>query len=166
MARKDSIVSTDIDNGRLFITVEGTTLTVDPADYPQAFIDYAALHGMKQAIVDAAALGADSTPAMKLAAIKAKLARWADSGEWAARKAGDGTTGDGLLVRAVMEFQGVDRETAQGLVGQMDKKLQAAMRASPQLAPIIERIKTERVSRKAPAVDVAAILAGLTAPRA
>jgi len=156
----DAIVTTKIDNGILTVECGAVAVVIDPSQLPRALVEYAALHGFKQAIVDAAALGKGATIAEKGDAIQAKMTRWVESGEWASRGAGDGTSGDGLLVRAIMEVCGLDRDAARTQVGEWDKKTQAAMRADPSIAPVIARLRVEKVA-KAPAVDTASILAGL-----
>jgi hypothetical protein len=109
--------------------------------------------------VDAAALGADATPAEKHAAITALVDHHATTGEWRRNGQGDGTTGDGLLVRAIMEYHGMDRDAARTAVAGLDKKTQAALRASAELSPIIERLRVARTPKAS--VDVSAILAGI-----
>ena len=159
------IIKTEVDNGILTITVSGhPAIVIDPADYPAELVSYAALHGFKQKYADAAALGAEATPAEKHAAIKALVDHHRDTGDWNRTGAGDGTSGDGLLVRAVMEFNGMERDAAREAVATLDKATQAAMRASPELEPIIRRIKMERPAPKAKVgVDTAGLLAQLKA---
>lgn len=149
MARIDATVVSTIDNGLLTITVQGfDPIRIDPTDYPNELVEYAALHGFKQRYVDAAALGAGSTPEEKHAAIMALVTHHRESGEWArVGAAGSGAGGDGLLVRAVMEIFGLDRDTARTQVGAMDKKTQHALRASPELAPTIARLRVEKKPR-------------------
>ena len=149
MARIDATVVSTIDNGVLTITVQGfDPIRVDPTDYPNELVEFAALHGLKQRYVDAAALGAGSTPGEKHAAIMALVTHHRDTGEWArVAGAGSGAGGDGLLVRAVMEVFGLDRDTARAQVGAMDKKTQHALRSAPELAPVIARLRVEKKPR-------------------
>lgn len=155
-------VSTNIRIGQLFITVAGyPEIKIDPTDYPQALVEYAALHGFKQRYVDAAALGEGSTLAEKHAAIMVVVNHHRDSGEWSRQGQGDGTPGDGLLVRAIAEFDGCGMAEARELVAKMDKKTQAAMRASDALRPIIERWLKVAPAPKVSAVDVSALLSAL-----
>jgi hypothetical protein len=163
MARADSIVQTSVDNGLLTITVQGfAPMIVDPTTLPTELVQQAALHGFKQKYVDKAALGAGATPAEKHAAIQAMVTHHAETGDWNMTGQGDGTSGDGLLVRALMEVLDVDRDTARGMVSGMDKPTQAAMRKDGSIAPIIARMKAERPAPKASAtVDTGAILAAL-----
>lgn len=163
MARKDTLISANIDNGILVIRTEGhPDIIVDPTAMPESLNAYAALHGYKQRIVDAAAKGPEATPAEKHAAMQAVYDHMFKSGEWSRVGAGDGTSGDGLLVRAIMEATGVDRDTARTAVAGMDKPTQYAMRQSKELAPIIERLRVARAPKaKTGGVDVAAALAAI-----
>lgn len=164
MAR-DSIITTDItSDNRLTITVQGfPTIVIDPAGYNDEARQAAMLHGFKQKYADKAALGADASPAEKHAAIM-RMVQWhRDGGDWNMTASGDGTSGDGLLCRAIMEATGIDRDAAREAVGAMDKKTQAAMRASAELAPIIARIRAEKPAPKVAAIDATSLLAGLRA---
>ncbi len=154
-------VSKVIDNGVLTLTVAGfPSFVIDPANMPTELVNHAALHGFAQKYGDAAALSKGATLAEKYAAIKTVIDHHATTGEWNRKGDGAGSTGDGLLVSAIMEFQGISRDEARTLVGMMDKKVQAAMRAAPDLKKIIDRIKTEKAP-KTSTVDVGAVLAGL-----
>lgn len=156
-------VSKNIDNGLLTITVTGfAPFIIDPDNLPRELVNHAALHGFAQKYGDAAALSKGATLAEKYAAIKTVIDHHAETGEWNRKGSGDGTTGDGLLVAAIMEFQACDRDTARGLVAKMDKKLQAQMRATPELKTIIDRIKTERAPKTPAGFDLTATLAALT----
>lgn len=160
MARTDAIVQSDIDNGRLTITVKGfDPIVVDPADYPTELVNYAALHGFKQRYVDAAALGAGASPAEKYAEIERLVVYHRATGEWKRTGDGDAAGGDGLLVRAIMEYHGMDREWARQAVGTLDKKVQAQLRASAELKPIIDRLRVAKAPKAS--VDVSAILANI-----
>ena len=124
-------VKTYISDGILTIDVTGKpVIRIDPADYPDALRDYAALHGFKQKYTDAAALGAGASDAEKYDAIMAVITHHRTTG-------------------AVMEAYGLDRDTARTQVAAIDKKTQAAMRASDELAPIIARLRTEKKPRAA-----------------
>lgn len=149
--REGSVVSIEVDNGVLVATVLGfEPMRFDPdEEMPVEANKYACLHGYKQAWGDAAAQSKGATAQEKYDAMRAKLQRWQDTGEFKSA-GGTGEVGDGLLVQAIMEFQSVDKTEARRLVGLMDRKLQAAMRASSELSPIIEKIKANRVKSAAP----------------
>jgi hypothetical protein len=158
-------ISTSIDNGRLFITVEGfDPFIIDPSELPEDLVFQAALHGFKQKYVDKAALGAEATLTEKHAAIRSMVRYHAGTGEWSMTSAGEGTSGDGLLVRALMRVAGLDRDGARTAVAGMDKKVQAAMRTDPTIAPVIARLRGEKPARKPSSdVDTGALLRALKA---
>lgn len=162
MART-SDVSTKVDNGVLTITVDGfEPIVIDPTALPRELVEQAALHGFKQKYVDAAALGASSTLTEKFNAISALVLHHQRTGEWnRVGGSGDGTSGDGLLVRAIMEACDLTRDQARESVAAMDKKTQHAMRNSPELKPIIDRLRTERAPKVDTSVDTANLLSRL-----
>lgn len=155
-------VNTTIDNGTLTITVTGhPAIVIDPTTYPPALNDYAALHGYKQRYTDAAALGAGATDAEKYEAIMALVTHHRATGEWSRVGTGTGAGTDGLLVRALMECTGADRETVRAQVATLDRKAQNALRASPEIAPIIARLRTAKAPSGDAAQAASAFLAGL-----
>lgn len=131
----------------------------------------AIVHGLKQKIVDAAALSRDpetgrsASPEQKFQAMKEVADRITDpvAPSWNAR-AGEGSGGEGgLLVRALMRMSGKDRETVVREVQNWDKKQQAAVRALPDVAAVIAKIKEEDGAKVAPkdAAAVQGLLASL-----
>lgn len=140
-------------------------LVIRTEEMPEHLNTHAALHGYNQKVGDAAALSKGSTDAEKYEAMKAVFEHLQAGGDWNRKGGGDGTSGDGLLVGAIMEFQNLSRDEARGLVAQMDKKLQAAMRASKELAPIIERLKVARAPKAPAGFDATAALAALMKPK-
>lgn len=175
-----STVTTEIRRGEdgtptaLVVMVEGHEPMVVRADgLAPAVAHEALMHGLRQKLIDAAALERDSTtgrPASaedKYNAIRVVFDRITDEHDpqWNGRAEGDGTSGAGLLVRAVMEACGMDVEQAKGAVDGWDKKTQNAMRADATIAPIIKRLKDEQDARKskeaAKSIDTGALLAKL-----
>lgn len=167
--RPTPVVASLIDNGILTITVQGfDPIRVDPDAMPASLNAYAALHGYKQKLMDAAAIERDETtgrpaaPDAKYKAIRAVIDHMLETGEWNRTGGGDGS-GDGLLVSALMEYLGQDAETVRATVATWDKRTQAAMRADPNLAPIIARLRIARDAKNAKGVDTAALLASMKA---
>jgi hypothetical protein len=160
-------IITRVADGCLWVEVAGTGdgWAIDPARMPPAINEAAVLHGYKQKLTDAAALGKGATPAEKAAAIGAvyRALIGADGEPTWNRKAGDGTSGDGLLARALQEVAGLSRDAARDAVAGMDRATQAAMRGDPEVAPVIARLRDEDAARR-PAttkVDTGAMLAAL-----
>ena len=131
----------------------------------------AIVRGLKEKIVDAAALSRDpetgrsATPEQKFRAMQDVVARITDpeAPSWNAR-AGEGSGGEGgLLVRALMRMSGKDRDMVAREVQGWDKKQQAAVRALPDVAAVIAKIKEEDGAKVAPkdAAAVQGLLASL-----
>lgn len=167
MARSDSVVQTRIiedEQGNpvaLGVTVKGfEELVVDPAELDGTVQIRATLHGLNQKLVDAAALGAGSTPKEKHSAIMEVYNRLTDPDDpqWNSRGEGDGFGGAGLLVRAVTEWlvteggyeeEAEAREVARAQIKGWDKAFQAQMRTSdPSIAPIVARLREEDIARR------------------
>lgn len=163
MARVSDVATQVSADGVLTITVNGfDPIVIDPADYDAATRRHAMAHGFKQKYVDASALGASASLGEKHAAIMAVVQWHREGGPWnRVAGSGEGTGGDGLLVRAVMEYADLTRDQAITQVSGMDKPTQHAMRVSDDLAPIIRRLKEADDRKSAPKVDTSALLAKL-----
>ncbi len=178
-----STVSTEIrrDNEgtpmALVITVDGhEPIIVNPATLALDIQREAIVHGLKQKLIDAAALerdehGRPASATDKYNAILAVYNRITDEEDpqWNGRAEGDGTSGAGLLVRAVAEATGQSVADVADVVKGWDKKTQAAMRADSTIKPIIDRMKAEMEAKRATAakatVDTGALLQGLLAKK-
>jgi len=155
-------------------TIEGQTLTLSFAHgeilrvYADTLIpsilDQAVMHGLKQKLVDAAAIsrnpdtGMSATIADKYDAVKTVFDRLM-AGEWNAVRVGGGNSG-GLLYRALVRLYG-ERKTAdqlkEYLAGKSDAE-KAALRKNPKIAAIIAEIQAENADDS---IDSDELLAGL-----
>ena len=154
-------------NGSLRIEVAGfTPLTVQIRDLSDAMLEQAALHGLKQKIVDAAALsrnpdtGRSATAADTYNAMKEVFERVL-AGEWNKTR-GDGTGAGGLLFTALCRLYSA--KTAEEIRAFLDGKTaaeQAALRKNPKIAAVIETIKAERVQDSPDDTDTEGMLAEL-----
>jgi hypothetical protein len=163
----DVAVVIDADEGTLKFTFgDGVTRLYDMRDFPNEILRYATLHGLKQKINDAAAIqrnpetGKSATIQEKRDAIEA-MASQIGSGEWNKTGEGDGSSGLGLLARALTRLY-PDRDIKVFVAG-LSKEQQAAMRASARVRTVIDVIKAEDAARKpaVKAVDVNALFAKL-----
>lgn len=110
---------------------------------------YATMHGLKQKLVDAAAIsrnpdtGRSATVSEKLAAVDEVLQRLL-AGEWNKRREGNGGSG-GLLFSALCRLYPAKAPEAlrEFLDGKTDAE-KAALRKNPKVAAIIEEIRAER----------------------
>ena len=104
-------------------------------------------------MVDAAAIsrnpdtGASATVDDKFRAVEAVYNRLL-AGEWNARR-GEGGTGSGsLLFRALARvYTTKTADEIRAFIDGLDKSKQAALRANPKIAPVIEQIKAEDAAR-------------------
>ncbi|MFL4483590.1 hypothetical protein ACH3Y5_16255 [Brucella melitensis] len=148
----------------------GDTLTIRGGDLTEVIREQAIMHGLKQKLVDAAAIkrnedtGASATVADKYQAVKKVYDRLL-SGEWnAIRGEGEGASGSSLLFRALTRlYANKTPAEIRTMIEGWDKKQQAAVRANPKVAPIIAAIKAEDEERaaKTSGVDSNELLAGL-----
>lgn len=146
-------------NTAIEATVEGTVLTLafangktlrmEASTLSQEIIAAATMHGLKQKLVDAAAIsrdpvtGATATIDTKYAAVREVYDRLL-AGEWNKRREGGGGSGEGgLLYRALCKFyEGKkDAATVKAWLDGKDKAEQAALRANPKIAAIIDSLR-------------------------
>lgn len=156
-------------NGALRIVVAGfPELQVQLRDLSDAMVEQAALHGLKQKIVDAAALsrnpdtGRSATAADKYDAMREVFNRIL-AGEWnKTRGDGSGTGAGGLLFAALCRLY--PAKTPEDIRAFLDGKTnaeQAALRKNPKIAAVIETIKAERAKDAPDDADTDDMLAEL-----
>lgn len=176
MARANAIVQTAIDAGAgtLTVTVAGhEPLVLRVADLSPEVAAYAALHGLKQRIVDAAALerdemGRPASPADKWAAMSKLVSHYASgSREWGLRTAGNGSGAGaegGLILRAVAAIQGVElrgmRERLEALAEKRETTTRALLARLAKEPAVIEKMAELRGPVKAGGDELLAELAG------
>ena len=164
-----SAIEAAIDGSRLTLSfINGKSLVVDAANLSQDILTAATMHGLKQKLVDAAAISRDpetgraATIETKYDAIKEVLERLL-SGEWNKRREGGGSTG-GLLKRALVEMYDGRKsaEEIQAYLDGKDDKAKAALRKNPKVATIIDRLRAEdaKESGVEPGADLLAELEG------
>lgn len=83
-------------------------------------------------------------------------------GEWARTRVGGGGGGTSVLLQALMEFTGKDLATIKEHIKDWTPQQKLAVRNSPELKPIVERIEKEK-AEKAGHVDTSALVGGLKA---
>lgn len=155
MAKSNSVINTEINQSIRtieFSVIGAGSVTLHLERVSQANIDYAAFHGFKQRIPDAAALSRDETtgkpalPSEKLAAMR-ELVEFYESGtsEWARRRA-PGQSDIGLLWRATCELK---PERSPDEIRESLAKLSAeqirALLVNERVKAIVDRIRQESV---------------------
>ena len=128
----------------------GTVLTLQIGDLSQTIIAQAVMHGLKQKLVDAAAIsrnpetGRAATVEDKYQAVEAVYHRLL-AGQWNATREGGGAAG-GLLLQALCRmYEG--RKTPDELKAFLADKTDAektALRKNPRVAAIIEELRAEQ----------------------
>lgn len=154
---KAPAVSAEITESILRITSpEGHLIHVNATELSDEIRHAALMHGLKQKIVDAAAIsrnpetGRSATITDKFDAMS-EVATRLYAGEWNKRReSGEGSGTGGLLFAALVRLYAgrkTDDEIRAFLATKTDKE-QAALRASSRVAPIIQAIKDERAAKK------------------
>lgn len=155
----------DGNDGLRLAFANGLELVLQTRDLAPSIIAQAVLHGLKQKLVDAAAIsrntetGRPATVADKYEAVKAVYDRLL-AGQWNATREGGAPTG-GLLLQALCRMY-AGRKTADELKAFLADKTdaeKAALRKNPRIAQHIADIRAEQA--KDGGIDSDDILAGL-----
>jgi hypothetical protein len=138
----------------------GKTIILDSSMIPPQLVAYAMVHGLKQKLVDAAAIGRNpdtgksATIEDKFAAVHEVYQRLLD-GNWnAPREGGGGSTS--LLLAALIRHTGKDAETLKAWLEKKTDAEKKALTLNPKVASIINDIRAERA--KADDIDTDGLL--------
>ena len=164
--KRNATISAAIDNSTLTLTfANGETLIMRGDALNSDVQQYAMMHGLKQKLVDAAAIsrnpetGRPASPNDKFQAVKAVYDRLL-AGQWNATREG-GSGNGGLLFQALCRmYEG--RKTPEEIRAFLDTKTdaeKAALRKNPRVAQIIEEIRAEQ--GKAAGIDTDELLGEL-----
>ena len=137
----------------------GKTLIVSAADLSESILAHATVHGLKQKLVDAAAVSRNpdtGRPASiddKYAYVREVYERITNpTGTWN-KVRGDGTGASGaggLLLRALGRlYPAKTTEELRAYLAPMTPEQQAALRANKKVKPVIDAIKAEDAERRA-----------------
>jgi hypothetical protein len=124
---------------------------------PEALRNRCAGHGAEQKLGDETA-GVEDVDDMTLAVDE--LIGRLDKGEWTTKREGGGMAGTSVLLRALVEFSGRTAEQVKEFLTGKSQAEKLALRNSPKVKPIVERLEAEKLS-KAAKVDTSALLAQL-----
>ena len=147
---RDEAIAVDICHTILTLEfANGEILELDTAQLPANILSHAIAHGLKQKLVDAAAISRDPATGraagidVKFHAVQEVYNRLLTGG-WNKRREGGGSTG-GLLFRALcIMYEG--RKTADQLrefLADKSDKEKAALRKNPKVAKIIDDLRAE-----------------------
>ncbi len=169
MARKNAIVSVETTEQSIAFVVDGVgTIDIDLASLASEVTSRAIIHGIVQKVSDAAALGKDATPSDKFQAMKAVADRLI-AGNWNKPAGETGAPVQGLIWMAYREVMQSLAAKAKKTVSDDDLRAkydaksradQLALRTNPEIAKVIERIKSERQTNNT-VIDTDALLAEL-----
>lgn len=167
MSKAQNTIVASIFNTTLSLTFsDGNDLHLDYTTLAPEIVKQAVLHGLKQKLVDAAAIGAKdgkyATVAQKYAAVKEVYDRLTGANGQPAswnKVRGNGDTPSsarGLLVRALMELRNKDEATVDRYLDTLSKEQLSALRNNSQVAAKIAELKS-----RGAAIDSDELLAGL-----
>lgn len=165
MARQAQITVERIANNLVIEFAHGKRVELNPFDLAEEIREHAVFHGLKQKLVDAAALsrnpetGRSASIEDKYQAVKTVYDRLR-AGHWNAVREGGGATG-GLLLQALCRMY-AGRKTPDELKAFLADKTDAektALRKNPRVAQIIEDIRAE--TGKAASIDTDELLGEL-----
>ena len=136
----------------VFTFSNGDELRLNPSALSEEIRSQAMLHGLKQKLVDAAAIarnpdnGRSATIDNKYDAVKEIYDRiTSPDGTWnKVRGDGTGMAGAGLLIRALMEKFGKSRADIEAFLENKTPAQKNALKADTRIAPIIARMQAER----------------------
>ena len=167
---KKDIEATVADDGALILEFQhGETLRVHPETLTPEIQRAAMLHGLKQKLVDAAAISRDTTTGRaativtKFDAVKEIFDRITGAGgeapSWNKPRAGGAGGQGGLLARAIARYKGVEVAAAKAYLDRLTDAQKQALRVDPRIATIINELRME--SAKPAGIDTDALLGGL-----
>ena len=167
---KKDIEATVGDDGTLILEFRhGETLRLHPETLSPEIQRAALLHGLKQKLVDAAAISRDTTTGRaativtKFDAVKEIFDRITGAGgespSWNKPRAGGAGGQGGLLARAIARYKGVEVSAAKAYLDRLTDAQKQALRVDPRIATIINELRLE--SAKPAGIDTDALLGGL-----
>ena len=167
---KKDIEATVGDDGTLILEFRhGEVLRIHPESLAPEIQRAALLHGLKQKLVDAAAISRDTTTgraatiATKFDAVKEIFDRITGAGgetpSWNKPRAGGAGGQGGLLARAIARYKNVEVSAAKAYLDRLTDAQKQALRVDPRIATIINELRME--SAKPAGIDTDALLGGL-----
>ena len=165
--QKKDIEATITEGGNLTLTFRhGERLTVFVDQLDHQIQRMAMLHGLKQKLVDAAAISRDTTTgraatiATKFEAVKEIFDRLTgENPSWNKPRVGGAGGQGGLLARAIARYKSVTVEQAKTYLDRLTDAQKQALRVDPRIATIINELRAE--STKPAGIDTDALLGGL-----
>jgi len=85
-----------------------------------------------------------------------------EKGEWSVQREANGLSGVSVLMKALIELTGKTKDQVREFLSPLSQAEKNALRASPQLKPIVDRIEAEKAA-KGGQIDVGSLLGKLAA---
>lgn len=155
-------VSEDYPENTILVPVPGNEDTVTIKEKTVRLVDAYTAYGISQKLGDAAA-GPAGRDAFDMFEDVREMMDQVNGGDWRERREGSGLAGASILFRALVEsgkVTGKTPEDARALLKSVDAKTKAAMRVSPKLKPIVDRLEAEKAAKSAAKVDTSQLLQG------
>ena len=154
-------------NGTLVLTFRhGEVLRLHPEALAPEIQRMAMLHGLKQKLVDAAAISRDTTTgraatiATKYEAVREIFDRiTGENPSWNKPRAGGAGGQGGLLARAIARYKNVEVSAAKAYLERLTDAQKQALRVDHRIAAIINELRIE--TAKPAGIDTDALLGGL-----
>lgn len=124
---------------------------------PDSLKNKFAAHGAEQKLGDETA-GVDDVDDMVIGVDE--LIDRLNRGEWSTKREGSGAAGTSVLMKALMEFGNRSAEQVKAFLAGKTQAEKLALRNSPKIKPIIERLEAEKAS-KGDKVDTESLLSAL-----
>ena len=164
--KKDIEATVTEDGGLMLEFRHGETLKLHPESLTPDIQRAAMLHGLKQKLVDAAAIARDTTTGRaatiqtKYDAVREIFDRiTGESPSWNKPRAGGAGGQGGLLARAIARYKNVTIEQAKAYLDRLTDAQKQALRVDHRIAAIINELRLE--SAKPAGIDTDALLSGL-----
>ena len=168
--QKKDIEAAVEENGTLVLAFRhGEVLRIHPETLNPEIQRAAMLHGLKQKLVDAAAISRDTTTGRaatiitKFDAVKEIFDRITGAGgkapSWNKSRVGGAGGQGGLLARAIARYKNVEVAAAKAYLDRLTDAQKQALRVDPRIAAIINDLRAE--SAKPAGIDTDALLGGL-----
>ena len=165
--QKKDIEASITEGGNLTLTFRhGERLTVFVDQLAPEIQRAAMIHGLKQKLVDAAAISRDTatgraaTISTKYDAVREIFDRiTGENPSWNKPRAGGAGGQGGLLTRAIARYKSVPVEAAKSYLDRLTDAQKQALRVDPRIAAIINQLRAE--SAKPAGIDTDALLGGL-----
>ncbi len=153
---RKAVVTTDVFGSVLTLNFStGDELTIDVNNLSEEIRTQAMLHGLKQKLVDAAAIarntetGLTATPSDKYFAVKVVYDRITrPDGTWNAIREGVEKQQGGVFMRAMMELTGKTKAQLDVMTKDYTKEQFAALKKNPRIVEIMHRLEREAIAAR------------------